>query len=80
MTGPPGRRVLRFDGRFASEGCGIAIGAALRLGFRGFRRFKGFRGEGIALRAMSMKPALRDLLPALRVILNEVKNLGTGSL
>ena len=48
MTGPPGRRVLRFDGRFASEGCGIAIGAALRLGFRGFRRFKGFRGEGNA--------------------------------
>ena len=44
--GPLGRRVLRFDGRFASEGCGIAIGAALRLGFRGFRRFKGFRGEG----------------------------------
>ena len=30
--------------------------------------------------AMFIKPALRDLLPALRVILNEVKNLGTGSL
>ena len=40
--GPLGRRVLRFDGRFASEGCGIAIGAALRLGFRGL--WKGFLG------------------------------------
>ena len=27
LTGPPGQRVLRFDGRFASEGCGIALRA-----------------------------------------------------
>ena len=35
---PEGRRVLKFDGAFGPEGCGIA------------------------LRAMSMKSALRDLL------------------
>ena len=28
--------------------------------FRGFKRFRRFRGEGIALRAMSIKTALRD--------------------
>ena len=27
MTGPSGRRVLRFDGPFGPEGCGIAYGA-----------------------------------------------------
>ena len=42
-------RILRFDGPFRPKGCGIAHGAALRPGFRGFRRFKGFRGCGIAL-------------------------------
>ena len=26
MTGPLGRRVLRFDSGFAAEGCGIAYG------------------------------------------------------
>ena len=30
--------------------------------------------------AMFIKTALRDSLPTLRVILNEVKNLGAGSL
>ncbi len=44
-TGPLGRRVFRFDGDYAAEGCGIA------------------------LRAMSIKSALRDCLPALIVIL-----------
>ena len=34
-------------------------------GFRGFKRFTGFRGCDIAMRAMSIKPALRASLPAL---------------
>ena len=46
-------KVLRFNGPFGPEGCGIAIGATAWQGFKGFRRFKGFRGDGIALRAMS---------------------------
>ena len=37
------------------------IGAALRLGFKGFRRFKRFRGCGIALRAMSFRIPLREM-------------------
>ena len=37
-------KVLKFDRPFGPEGCGIAIGAALRPGFRGFRRFRGFKG------------------------------------
>ena len=37
------------------------IGAALRLGFKGFRRFKRFRGCGIALRAMSFRISLREM-------------------
>ena len=28
--GPPGPRVLKFDGAFGPEGCGIANGHALR--------------------------------------------------
>ena len=40
--------------------------AAERPGFRGFKRFKGFRGEGIALRAISIKSALRDYLLCLQ--------------
>ena len=43
-----GRRFLGLTALWA-EGCGIAYGAALRPGFKGFRRFKGFRGCGIAL-------------------------------
>ena len=37
------------------------IGAALRLGFKGFRKFKRFRGCGIALRAMSFRISLREM-------------------
>ena len=37
------------------------IGAALRLGFKEFRRFKRFRGCGIALRAMSFRISLREM-------------------
>ena len=53
QVGPPegGGLCRRVVFAFA-QGEGNAIGAALRLGFRGFRRFKGFRRCGIALRAM----------------------------
>ena len=49
LTGPSGRRVLRFDGSFGPEGCGIAYGATSWPGFRGFKRFclpsaGGFKG------------------------------------
>jgi len=39
-------------------------GVGFEKGFRGFKRFTGFRGCGIALRAMSIKSALRASLPA----------------
>ena len=56
--------------------CGVRVQKVLRV-----LKFDAplARGLWIALRAMLMKSALRDSLPALRVILNEVKNLGTGS-
>ena len=49
LTGPSGRRVLKFDAACGCEGCGGAQGAALRPGFRGFRGFcpltaGGFKG------------------------------------
>ncbi len=36
---PFGLRVLKFDSAYGAEGYGIASGAALRPGFREFRRF-----------------------------------------
>ncbi|WP_298025999.1 hypothetical protein, partial [uncultured Dialister sp.] len=36
-TGPLGRRVLRFDGDYAAEGCGGGF-AASKKGGRGWRR------------------------------------------
>ena len=39
-----------------AEDCGGGCGATAWPGFKGFRRFKGFRGGGIALRAMSILP------------------------
>ena len=54
----------RFDSGFAAEGCGIAIGATAWQGSKGSEGSKGSKGGGIALRAISMKSALRAFLPA----------------
>ena len=43
--------------------------------FRGFIRFKRFRGEGIALRAMNIKSALRDLHLCLHSCMTKSKSL-----
>ena len=51
MDRPDGRRVLRFDGAFGPEGCGLPS------------------------RAMSMKSALREFLPALIVILSRRRRI-----
>ena len=32
LTGPPGRRVRRFDGALGAEGCGIAFGDEYKVG------------------------------------------------
>ena len=42
MTGPMGRKVLKFDGP-SGRGLRIALGHTFG-GFRGFKRFKGFKG------------------------------------
>ena len=68
-----------YGGGFAA----IYSRSASRPGFRGFKRFKGFRGEGIALRAMSFnaacrRQALRTFLPAGQSHSEpQAKNLGT---
>ena len=37
LTGPMGRRVLKFDGAFGPEGCGIALsGDAYKVSVTGF--------------------------------------------
>ena len=63
-----GRRVLRFDSAFGAEGCGIAHGAALRPGFKGFRGFclplaGGFKGCGGGSRRKYKKGAAWRLNP-----------------
>jgi hypothetical protein len=60
LTGPGGLRVLKLDSGFAAEGCGSALagadkGAAKLPGFRGFKRCRGFRGEGGALAGAEYK-------------------------
>ena len=49
------------NNRASPDGNAPPIGAALRLGFKGFRKFKRFRGCGIALRAMSFRISLREM-------------------
>ena len=69
---PDGRRVLKFDGAFGPEGCGIAFGHTFGVrvlkmdrpaagGFLGLTAFQA-EGCGIARRAMNIKSALRDWL------------------
>ena len=53
-------RVLKFDRRFASEGCGIAQGPRSGPGSEGSKGSEGSEGE-VSPSAMSMKSALRDL-------------------
>ena len=69
--GPLGPKVLRFDGPLAR-----------RLWWRHWSRTASQVQRVVDSRfaAMFIKTALRDSLPTLRVILNEVKNLGAGSL
>ena len=69
--GPLGPKVLRFDGPLAR-----------RLWWRHWSRTTAQVQRVVDSRfaAMFIKTALRDSLPTLRVILNEVKNLGAGSL
>ena len=69
--GPLGPKVLRFDGPLAR-----------RLWWRYWSRTAAQVQRVVDSRfaAMFIKTALRDSLPTLRVILNEVKNLGAGSL
>ena len=73
------------EGKVASP-CGAGGYSRLqrRVVFAGAQGGDGPNGPRVVvsppLAAMSIKSALRDSLPALRVILNEVKNLGAGSL
>jgi len=71
LMGPLGPKVLRFDGPLAR-----------RLWWRHWSRTAAQVQRVVDSRfaAMFIKTALRDSLPTLRVILNEVKNLGAGSL
>ena len=69
--GPLGPKVLRFDGPLARRLWQVSWSrTAAQVQRVVDSRFA----------AMFIKTALRDSLPTLRVILNEVKNLGAGSL
>jgi hypothetical protein len=63
LTGLSPRRFLGLTALWA-EGLGIAIGATAWQGSKGSEGSKGSKGGGIALRAISMKSALRAFLPA----------------
>ena len=63
----------KVDGAFGPEGYGRLSAAGC---VEGERRPLAAEGGGIALRAMSMKSALRKCLPAPTVILSAAKDLG----
>ena len=78
--GPLGPKVLRFDGPLARR---LWWRHWSRTAARVQRVQKVQRVQRVVnsrFAAMFIKTALRDSLPTLRVILNEVKNLGAGSL
>lgn len=65
LTGPMGRRVLKFDGAFGPEGCGGGFAAGCVEGLHRFAQGQRPFGPRVVvspLRAMNIKSALRDLL------------------
>ena len=65
LTGPMGRRVLKFDGAFGPKGCGGGFAAGCVEGLHRFAQGQRPFGPRVVvspLRAMNIKSALRDLL------------------
>ena len=77
MTAPLALRVLKIDGAFAPKvlrfdgpmgrGLWYRPGAAKRPGFRRFKRFRGFKGEGIAFGDEFYMPLTRPPSTAIAV-------------
>ena len=61
-------------------GKGIAVRAIERPRFKGFRRFRGFRGGGIAFGDEFYSQRYGITFPSPTVILSTAKDLGTRSI